>query len=75
MSEEVITDKDLNWFSKLFRKKAKLTYWLDHQAYVCEVCSFVEKSPECIIFADYLTKKNTVVRHKNKITYVLEQIK
>ena len=67
--------KDLSWFARLFRKKAKLTYWLDSQAYVTEVCHFKEISPECIVFSDYYTKKNTMVKYQNKITYVLEQVK
>ena len=67
--------KELSWFSKLFRKRAKLTYWLDQQVYVTEVCHFKEISPECIVFSDYYTKKNTMVKYQNKITYVLEQVK
>lgn len=67
--------KELNWFTRLFRKRAKLTYWLDDQAYVTEVCDFREKSPECIVFSDYYTKKTTMVKYRNKVTYVLEQIK
>jgi hypothetical protein len=67
--------KELGWFARIFRKRAKLTYWLDQQAYVTEVCFFKEVSPECIMFSDYYTKKNTMVKYRNKITYVLEQIK
>jgi hypothetical protein len=69
------TAQELNWFQRLFRTKAKLTYWLDSQVYVTEVCHFKEISPECIVFSDYYTKKNTMVKYQNKITYVLEQIK
>jgi len=67
--------KELGWFTRLFRKKAKLTYWLDRQVYEAEVCHFKEISPECIVFSDYYTKKNTMVKYQNKITYVLEQVK
>ena len=67
--------KELSWFSKLFRKRAKLTYWLDSQPYETEVCHFKEISPECIVFSDYYTKKNTMVKYRNKITYVLEQVR
>ena len=67
--------KELGWFVRLFRKRAKLTYWLDQQVYVTEVCYFKEISPECIVFSDYITRKNTMVKYRNKITYVLEQIK
>jgi hypothetical protein len=69
------TAQELNWFQRLFRTRAKLTYWLDSQVYVTEVCHFKEISPECIWFSDYYTKKNTMVKYQNKITYVLEQIK
>lgn len=74
MTEEVEV-QELGWFARFFRKRAKLTYWLDNQVYVAEVCHFQEKSPECIVFSDYYTKKNTMVRHRTKITYVLEQMK
>ncbi len=67
--------KELGWFARLFRKRAKLTYWLDQQVYVTEVCHFKEVSSECIVFSDYYTKKNTMVKYRNKITYVLEQVK
>ena len=67
--------KDLGFFARLFRKRAKLTYWLDNESYVTEVCHFKEISPECIVFSDYYTKKNTMVKYRNKITYVLEQVK
>ena len=67
--------KDLGFFARFFRKRAKLTYWLDNESYVTEVCHFKEISPECIVFSDYYTKKNTMVKYRNKITYVLEQVK
>lgn len=67
--------KEPNWFVKLFRKRAKLTYWLDGQVYTAEVCHFKEITPECVMFSDYYTKRNTMVRYHNKITYVLEQTK
>lgn len=70
-----IETQELGWFARLFRKRAKLTYWLDQQAYEIEVCYFKEISPECIVFSDYYTKKNTMVKYRNKITYVLEQLK
>jgi hypothetical protein len=68
-------EKKLGWFARLFRKRAKLTYWLDDDAYIAEVCDFKEMSPECIVFSDYMTKKSTMVKYHTKITYVLEQIK
>ena len=68
-------EKKLGWFARLFRKRAKLTYWLGDDAYVAEVCDFKEMSPECVVFSDYMTKKSTMVKYHTKITYVLEQIK
>jgi hypothetical protein len=67
--------KQLNWLARLFRKKVRLTYWLGKDAYVCEICDFTERSPECIVFKDYYTKNSTVIRYHDKINYVLEQIK
>ena len=68
-------EKQLGWFARLFRKRAKLTYWLGDDAYVAEVCDFKEMSPECVVFSDYYTKKSTMVKYHDKITYVIEQIK
>jgi hypothetical protein len=72
MTEE---QSKLSWWSQLFRTKAKLTYWLNHNVFVVEVCHFSEKSPDCIIFKDYYTKKSFMVKHNSPITYVLEEIK
>jgi hypothetical protein len=66
---------ELSWWSKIFRSKAKLTYWLDNNVFVVEVCHFIEKSSECIIFKDYYSKKTVMVKHTRPITYVLEEIK
>jgi len=68
-------EKELSWWAKLFRTKAKLTYWLNSDVFVVEVCHFTEKSPECIVFKDYYTKKAIMVKHTRPITYVLEEIK
>lgn len=65
----------LSWWARLFRNKAKLTYWLNESVFVVEVCKFTEKTPECIVFQDYYTKKNIMVKHNRPITYVLEEIK
>jgi len=72
MEQEV---KELSWCAKLFRKNAKLTYWLKDQVYVVEVCDFKEIAPNCIVFKDYYTKKNIMVKYINTITYVLEEEK
>jgi hypothetical protein len=72
MSEEGIK---LSWWAKLLRKKAKLTYWLKDQVYVLEVTDFKEISPDCIVFKDYYTNRNIMVKYNTTITYVLEEIK
>jgi len=72
MEQEV---KELSWLAKIFRRHAKLTYWLKDQVYVVEVCDFKEVSPNCIVFKDYYTKKSVMVKYVNTITYVLEEEK
>jgi hypothetical protein len=67
--------KTLSWWAKIFRKRAKLTYWLKDQVYVTEVTDFKEVAPDCIVFKDYYTMKNIMVKYNNTITYVLEEIK
>jgi len=68
-------EEKLSWFARLFRKHAKLTYWLGDDAYTAEICHFSERTPDCIVFKDYVTQKATVVRYHTPIVYVLEQIK
>jgi hypothetical protein len=72
MSEEI---KELSWWAKIFRKRAKLTYWLKEQVYVVEVTDFKEIAPDCIMFKDFYTMRNIMVKYNNTITYVLEEIK
>lgn len=72
MTEEV---KKVSWLAKLFRKKVKLTYWLDKTTYSALICDFSEKEGNCIVFKDYYTKNTTVVKYDKPINYVLEQIK
>lgn len=67
--------KSLSWLDRMFRNRAKLTYWLDDKLFQCDVSNFKEKSPECIVFEDYFTKKSIMVKHNKPITYVLEEIK
>jgi len=67
--------KELSWWARIFRKKAQLTYWLKDQAYVVVVTDFKEVAPDCIVFKDYYTLKNIMVKYNNTITYVLEEIK
>jgi hypothetical protein len=72
MTDEV---KPLSWWAKMFRNRAKLTYWLKDQVYVVEVSNFKEVTPECITFKDYYTQRNIMVKYSTTITYVLEEVK
>lgn len=72
MTEET---KNLSWWDRIFRNRAKLTYWLNDKVFQLDVSNFKEKSPECIVFEDYFTKKSIMVRHSSPITYVLEEVK
>ena len=72
MTEE---KNSLSWWDRMFRNRAKLTYWLDEKIFQLEVSKFKEKSPECIAFEDYFTKRSIMVRHNKPITYILEEIK
>ena len=72
MTEE---KNSLSWWDRMFRNRAKLTYWLDEKIFQLEVSKFKEKSPEGIAFEDYFTKRSIMVRHNKPITYILEEIK
>jgi hypothetical protein len=67
--------KKVSWWVKLFRSRAKLTYWLNNDVYVVEVSKFTEKKEDCIVFIDYYTQKSVMVKHNRPISYVLEEIK
>jgi hypothetical protein len=67
--------KKVSWWVKLFRSRAKLTYWLSNDVYVVEVSKFTEKKDDCIVFIDYYTQKSVMVKHNRPISYVLEEIK
>jgi hypothetical protein len=67
--------KKVSWWVKLFRSRAKLTYWLSNDVYVVEVSKFTEKKEDCIVFIDYYTQKSVMVKHNRPISYVLEEIK
>jgi hypothetical protein len=72
MTEEI---KKLSWLDRIFRNRAKLTYWLDDKVFQLDVSNFKERSAECIVFEDYFTKRSMIVKHNKPITYVLEEIK
>ena len=67
--------KKVSWWARLFRSRAKLTYWLGSDVYVVEVSKFTEKKEDCIVFIDYYTQKSIMVKHSRPISYVLEEIK
>lgn len=68
-------DPTLSWWARIFRSRAKLTYWLRDQAYEVEVTDFKAVSPECIVYKDYYTLKKIMVRYNCTIVYILEEIK
>lgn len=67
--------RSVSWLTRLFRKRVKLTYWLNRDPYVVEICDFKQRDDNCIEFKDYYTKNTTVVKYDKPINYVLEQIK
>ena len=67
--------KKLNWLLRLFRKRVRLTYWINNKEHIEDICWFQEKDKNCIIFKDYYTKLTTVVKHHVPINYKLEQQK
>lgn len=67
--------KKVSWWARLFRSRAKLTYWLGNDVYVVEVSKFTEKKDDCIVFIDYYSQKSIMVKHNRTISYVLEEIK
>jgi hypothetical protein len=74
MSEET-EDITLSWWARIFRSKAKLTYWLNDDAYTADVTDFKEVSPDCIVYKDYYTLKKIKVKYNCTIIYILEEIK
>lgn len=73
MSDQ-ITPQKLSWIARIFRKKIKLTYWLNDNAYSLLVCDFKNPKPENVIYKDYYTKKITVIKSDKPINYVLEEL-
>jgi len=71
MSEEVT----LSWWAKIFRSKAKLTFWLKDEKFTAEVTDFEEVTPDCIVYRDYYSLKKTKVRYNCTIIYKLEELK
>jgi hypothetical protein len=71
MTEEVT----LSWWARVFRSKAKLTYFLKDAKYEAMVTDFKEVSPDCIVYRDYYTLKKTMVRYNCTIIYKLREIK
>jgi hypothetical protein len=65
----------LSWWAKIFRSKAKLTYFLKDVKYEAIVTDFNEITPDCIVYKDYYTLKKTMVRYNCTIIYKLREIK
>jgi hypothetical protein len=71
MAEEVT----LSWWARVFRSKAKLTYFLKDVKYEVIVTDFKEVAPDCIVYKDYYTLKKTMVRYNCTIIYKLRELK
>lgn len=65
----------LSWWARIFRSRARLTYWLRDQKYIVEVTDFKEVTPDCIVYKDYYTLKKTKVRYNCTIIYKLQEVK
>jgi len=65
----------LSWWAKVFRSKARLTYYLKDVKYEVDVTDFKEIRPDCIVYKDYYTLKKTMVRYNCTIIYKLREIK
>jgi hypothetical protein len=65
----------LSWWAKIFRSKARLTYYLKDVKYEEDVTDFKEVSPDCIVYKDFYTLKKTMVRYNCTIIYKLREIK
>jgi hypothetical protein len=65
----------LSWWARIFRSKAKLTYFLKDVKYEAVVTDFKEVAPDCIVYRDYYTLKKTMVRYNCTIIYKLKEIK
>jgi hypothetical protein len=71
MTEEV----KLSWWARIFRGRARLTYYLKDVKYEVDVTDFKEVSPDCIVYRDYYTLKKTMVRYNCTIIYKLREVK
>ncbi len=71
MSDEVT----LSWWAKIFRSRARLTYYLKDVKYEMDVTDFKEIRPDCIVYKDFYTLKKTMVRYNCTIIYKLREIK
>lgn len=65
----------LSWLARLFRSRARLTYYLKDVKYEVDVTDFKEVSPDCIVYKDYYTLKKTMVRYNCTIIYKLREVK
>ena len=61
----------LGWFSRMFRKRFLLQYWLNGELNQVWVSKFQEKNDRCIIYQDYGTKRATIIKSDSAITYTL----
>lgn len=76
MSQESLTTllnnpSDVGFWARVFRSRSFLQYWQGNQLISVYVTDFKEKSDNCIVFQDYVTKKTTIVKSDRPINYTL----
>jgi hypothetical protein len=62
---------DVGFWARIFRSRSFLQYWQGQQLISVYVTDFKEKSDNCIVFQDYVTKKTTIVKSDRPINYTL----
>lgn len=62
---------DVGFWGRIFRSRSFLQYWQGEQLISIYVTDFKEKSDNCIVFRDYVTKKVTIVKSDRPINYTL----
>ena len=62
---------DAGFWTRIFRSRCFLQYWLHDKLYSVYVTEFKEKSDNCIVYKDYVTKQITMIKSDGPINYTL----
>jgi hypothetical protein len=62
---------DVGFWARIFRSRSFLQYWQGDQLVSVYVTEFKEKSDNCIVYTDYVSKKTTIVKSDQPINYTL----